>query len=412
VPDGATSPDEERVSERLRTFDLQRLTGQTDLLRSVARFNRQISGVTLMLEEQRRRAQLLRGVMGLDATRRDVLGTAIGAAAVTKGLQLGLERHRFIEHSTVSLGTLASAQLSTPAIQALTRPAFRLPGTALDDRMRLAAYTGLSEHFHRAIAGPRTLTSGLMSPIQGFSATIRRFLEGFAGSTWKLVQLRQEIDDDALVFVERHGWPLPLALPIRVVHHVVGMAARGRREVQRFMTDSFGPRTRAYRASRDRLLTSNHFASRRQPIEQGLNALNRGHYYAAICTLLPLVEGVLVDVVLAADPPEKGAAHRAFDEMRDIGDEVDAIVVRSVETLVVSAASGAALFSRFERRDYGSSGESRRLNRHAILHGSARRYGTHANALRLFLLLVALAEALDIYRDEQGDPPSAAPPMP
>ncbi len=47
---------------------------------------------------------------------------------------------------------------------------------------------------------------------------------------------------------------------------------------------------------------------------------------------------------------------------------------------------------------------SRRLNRLAIIHGSARRYGTHATALRLFLLLVALAETLDVYEEERRRP--------
>ncbi len=391
--------DVERISRQLRAVDLKLLTGQGDLLRSVAAFNRRTSPFTSMLSQNERRTRLLQGVMGLDATRRGLLSTAIGASAVTKGL--GLNREQFVHHSTLSLGALASAQLSTPAIQALTKPAFTLPEGVLNDRRKLAAYGSLGEQFHQAIARDPLMKQATITPMQGFGETIRKILGGVAGGAWRVVELRHEIDEDAIVFVERHGWPLPLALPLRTVHRVASMALHGKRDVQRFMCDNFGPRTTAYRASRDRLIESDHFRSRRRPIEQALRALNRGDYYPAICTLLPLVEGVLVDVILADDPPERGAAHKAFAEMQDIGDEVDAVIVQSVETLVVSATSGAALFSQFDRRDYGGTAESRRLNRHAILHGSARRYGTHANALKLFLLLVALAEALDIYEEEQ-----------
>ncbi len=36
-----------------------------------------------------------------------------------------------------------------------------------------------------------------------------------------------------------------------------------------------------------------------------------------------------------------------------------------------------------------------------MIHGCARRYGTHATALRLFLLLVVLAETLDVFEEER-----------
>lgn len=388
------------LPDHLRGLDLGALAGGLDLLRTVGDIREQIGVVPLSLGDLDQRLTSFHGIAGLDVSRRDLFATALGASDITEAIGLRLGRDQFVERSTLSLGMLASAQLSTPAIRALTAPAFLLPQDVLADRRRLAAYGGLAETFHEAL-GKLPRTALIQSPpMRGFVDTFRATLERLAGGAWRMVDLRHEIDEDAIVFVERHGWPLPLALPLGVVHRVVAMASRGKREVQRFMCDSFGPRTAAFRASKNRLLESEHFAARRQPVVQGLKALHRGEYYAAICTLLPLVEGVLVDAVLVDDPPVGAVAKKAFDEMRDIGDEVDAIVVRSVETLLVSATSGAALFSHFDRRAYGGPGETRRLNRHAILHGSARRYGTQANALRLFLLLVALAEVLDIYADD------------
>lgn len=255
--------DLERVSRQLRAVDLRLLTGRSDLLRSVAGFDRRTSPFASMLSQQERRTRLLQGVMGLDATRRGVLGTAIGASAVTKGLNL--DRQRFVHQSTLSLGALASAQLSTPAIQALTRPGFTLPEGVLGDRKKLAAYGGLGNQFHQAIAQGALMKADTVMPIHGFGEAIRKILSGVAAGAWRAVELRHEIDEDAIVFVERHGWPLPLALPRRIVHRVAGMALRGKRDVQRFMRESFGPRTRAYRVSRDRLLESDHFRSRRRP---------------------------------------------------------------------------------------------------------------------------------------------------
>ena len=388
------------VAEQLRSVDIGELTGSADLLRTVSAFQKQFRDVTPMLNAQVPRVQLLKGVMGLDAARRDALGTAIGASAISGAIRMQLPQKKFVDYTAVSLGTLASAQLSTPSIQAFVKPSVAFSAGALVDRRKLAAYRGLGEQFNRAIVGTHFARPGSFA-LESFGRKLRTILDNAAGGAWKLVRLRQDIDDNAIVFVERHGWPLPLALPLRVVHRVVGMASRGKREVQRFMCDNFGPRTPAYSASRERLLSSEHYQGRRPPIEQGLKALNRGHYYASICTLLPLVEGVLIDVVLADDPPERRVAQTAFEEMQEVAADVDAVVLRSVETLIISATSGAALFSHFDRRDYGQLGETRRLNRHAILHGSARRYGTHANALRLFLLLVALAEALDIYTEER-----------
>jgi hypothetical protein len=46
-----------------------------------------------------------------------------------------------------------------------------------------------------------------------------------------------------------------------------------------------------------------------------------------------------------------------------------------------------------------STAHPRSLNRHGILHGAARRYGTAKNATKLFLLVGLLAECLGMYRD-------------
>lgn len=387
-----------RTARALNGLDLDRLTGRTDVLRSVAGFRSQVSPFTQMLDQQEKMRRLFAGVSAMQVPRRDLLGTALIASDVTRSLGLG--RQPFVDRASRSISAIAGAQLSVSAKQTmLGKPLAILAIPPFGDAQAFGAFTRLNSDFHKAMsrAFPKPPALG----VSAFAESLRRLTEPFAGGAWRFVEQLREADELALLFVERHGWPLPLALPVRVIHRVASMARKGRREVTQFMVQSFGPRTTAYRMSRDRLLASPHLESRRQPIKQALQALNRGHYYASICTLLPLVEGVLVDVVLADDPPKTGAPQKAVEQLRLAGDEVDALTVGSIETLLVSATSGCALFDQFNRRDYGGPGESRRLNRHAILHGSARRYGTHANALKLFLLLVALAETLDFYESEK-----------
>lgn len=395
-----------QVARSLAKLDLSSMTGHSEVLRAANAFSRQVSPFTGLLQDAERARKLTAGLSVLDADRRDVLGTAIVASDVTK--HLGLDRKPFLDHVTRSISTVVAGQLSLTAKQAMLGIDYKPPAfqAALGLRSQEVA-TRLAETLHASLS-QQVGQLGLAGQV---AEMIKVRTELFAGGAWAFVERLEELDEQALLFVERHGWPLPLALPVKAVHRLARMAGRGKREVTAHMVRSFEPRSKAFRLSRDRLLDSEHFASRRQPVMQGLAALNRGHYYAAICVLLPLVEGVLVDAVLADDPPRNRAPHKALEEIKASEEEVDALTVGTIETLLISAASGSALFGGFDRRDYGVPGESRRLNRHAILHGAARRYGTHANALKLFLLLVALAETLGLYEEEKkraGEFPAAA----
>jgi hypothetical protein len=385
------------VARALEGVDLDKLIGRNELLRGIADFRSQVSPFTGMLDQQPKLRELFSAMSAIDSLRRDVLGTAFVASKIAANR--GLDRRQFLDRSTASISAIAAAQLSVGAKQAMLGRALELPSIrGIAEPREFTALSRLSEDFHKAllVRRPRALGASL------FADSLRRLTLPFASGAWSFLNELQSIDEDALLFVERHGWPLPLALPVTVVHRVARLARSGKRKVNQLMVATFQPRTKAFRTSRDRLLDSAHFTSRRQPIKQGLQALSRGHYYASICTMLPLVEGVLVDVALAENPPATGAPKQAIAHLRQAGDEPDAVMVGSIETLLISATSGAALFGNFDRRDYGGAGESRRLNRHAILHGSARRYGTHANALKLFLLLVALAETLAFYENEKA----------
>ena len=64
--------------------------------------------------------------------------------------------------------------------------------------------------------------------------------------------------------------------------------------------------------------------------------------------------------------------------------------------MILGAGSGRSLYKGFDPNDYGGPGEPRELNRHAIAHGAAHRYGNGTNAYRLLLILVLIAECLEL----------------
>jgi hypothetical protein len=224
------------------------------------------------------------------------------------------------------------------------------------------------------------------SPLQEFGLGLDRFVEE-----------QQKLDERTNDFVQAHGWPVPLNLPARAYRHLVGMADAGKREVNKLMTRSFRPGTRVFRSTRDVLLESPQLQSRRPLVKQSLSAYKRKDWYLVINGLLPLVEGVLVDYAYqTAPPPRKARTKKALLELREKEDASVGVAVDTLETMLHSAGANVALFEGFDSADYGGPKEPRSLNRHAILHGAARRYGSEQNALRLLLLVAVMAEAFDL----------------
>jgi hypothetical protein len=227
------------------------------------------------------------------------------------------------------------------------------------------------------------------SPLQGFGLGLDRFVEE-----------QQRLDERTNDFVQTHGWPVPLSLPIRAYRQLVGMADAGKREVNRLMTRSFRPGTRVFRSTKDVLLRSPQLESRRPLIKQSLSAYKRRDWYLVVNGLLPLVEGVLIDYAYQAAPaPQWRRTEKALKALRERENASLGVAVDTLETMLHSAGANIALFDGFDQADYGGPGEPRSLNRHAILHGAARRYGSEQNALRIILLVAVMAEAFDLNDD-------------
>lgn len=226
--------------------------------------------------------------------------------------------------------------------------------------------------------------------IEQHDAQILTSLQGLA----QLVEAHRELPDRSAAFASRHGWPLPLSfLDYGQFLDIIALADAPRREVTRQMKQAFRPGTQLQREATKVLVESPHFASRRPLVRQALAAMRREQWYLVINGLLPLVEGVLVDIAWPPGhrPAQTGVKPALQTATKSLERE---IVVSTLETLLVGVGASSAIFSGFDPNDYGTHGEPRDLNRHAILHGAARRYGTAENALKLFLLLVVIADSL------------------
>lgn len=245
----------------------------------------------------------------------------------------------------------------------------------------------------QAMQGPSPRIAELLRAAQQASAPWRTELGRFGKAMQQFVEEQRRLDERTDEFVARHGWPVPTSLLQTTYRRIVSMAGASKREVTALMVEGFRPGTRTYYSMREVLDESPHFASRRPLLRQVYAAQRRRQWYLVINALLPLVEGVLIDAMFprATRPKSiKPGVEELKKEQVRAGDGA----IRAIETMIVGAGTGSALFDSYEPLP---GVEPRTLNRHAVLHGSARRYGTEQNATKLFLLLVVLAESIELY---------------
>jgi hypothetical protein len=280
------------------------------------------------------------------------------------------------------------------AVQALAAHQ-NLVSLRLADVFKTTGVFTVAQNVQRTVAGLQGVRSGMIEQTLAPLRAYRTTFAGLAESVRSFAEQQREIDEQLDAFVLRHGWPIPLNLPMRAYAQIVRMADRPKREVTAAMVEWFRPESRVFRTSTSMLLARPVIEDRRPLIRQVLRAHRRGEHYLVVNGLLPLVEGVLVDGVFGLhSAPVSSRVRAAMDKLAE--DDPGDSLVRAIGNLVVSGAAGMGLFARSDPRQYGIRGEPRTLNRHAILHGYARRYGSRANALRMILLLTVLVEVIEL----------------
>jgi hypothetical protein len=185
-------------------------------------------------------------------------------------------------------------------------------------------------------------------------------------------------------FYRRHGWYVPLhpALLGYVLDHDVQHQPFDPRRA----TDLVGVGSEHWPWIRDGLLKSPAIESRRPVVEDALAAMEAGRWHGAICTILPVLEGIISDRSGVLEHMRVG---KRFEVMLDTAD---------AELISFSAASAldvldGELFKSWAFPGVAISEDA--LNRHLILHGRTVAFGTPVNATRILMIAVALVELLD-----------------
>src|SRR5580692_8962415 len=250
-----------------------------------------------------------------------------------------------------------------------------------------------------ALQQPARAVQALVAQLNtSFKANWQPQFERFGQAMQQLAEEGRQLDDQTDLFVRRHGWPVPISLPSSAYRAIVSRHTLGKRDVNALMVQNFRPGKRVYSIAREVIDESPNFKSRRPLLRQVYAAQRRREWYLVINGLLPLVEGVLIDAMFPpGEEPKWKRIEKGVNRLVDAQDETygDA-AFRALETIIIGAGTGSALFEHYAPP---AGHEPRTLNRHGVLHGSARRYGSEQNATKLFLLIVVLAECLSLHRD-------------
>lgn len=346
-------------------------------------------------EFMRRIAANIRTVQSLESG--SVFRSMESVRAALSGLEPMLSsRAKIIQLASIA-GPELTASLRAPFLQSLAaatsfeslRPSLQLPAFQMPKA-------------YKAIA---TMMRQLSSPLKGLDMS--RFGQ-VAQQLGEFAERGRDLDERTDAFLRRHGWPLPISLPRSMYREVVASVDDSRADVNRMMTELFAPGTEGFRFLADGILASSLFATRRPLLRQSFFAAGRKHWYVVINGLLPLVEGALYDAAYETPSarPTRVKPTAAFILLKSDEEQAWAtymVFTRTMEALVLSGGAGVCLYDGFDPTSYGAAGEPRNLNRHAIAHGLARRYGSRRNTLKLVLLIAVLADCLDpVYRRRVG----------
>jgi hypothetical protein len=230
--------------------------------------------------------QLLPSTAGLAASN-PILSTAFLDASKGNALARsfralgGAEAARMASFPTL-LGSSLSAQLARPSL-GLDVTQFGLnTGTG----GQLAAIGERIATMNAALLAPGEQFAKMATNVQSVFAGWAPHFEEFGEAMRKLAEQQDTLDEDTSLFVARHGWPVPISLPMNAYRQVVSKARASKREVNRSMVYWFRPGSAGYSAVRDVLARSPDFASRRPLLRQGLRgsasrALVSGHQRTA-----------------------------------------------------------------------------------------------------------------------------------
>jgi len=192
----------------------------------------------------------------------------------------------------------------------------------------------------------------------------------------------QQEREEVLNALILYSWFITPSLPVEEINElVIKQKAKGR-AISNYMVKLFNDDNFAFT---DKVTSRWSFKYRMRIIDEGIDAFRQGNNYAAICTLLPQVEGIALDYVNRNNgvfahvdkKSPKSVVSNAFNEGLDKTIETQALLKFIENIAYVKALPGIK--------------PKRSFHRHKILHGEGKNYGNKPNVVRCLLLLDALS---------------------
>jgi len=226
---------------------------------------------------------------------------------------------------------------------------------------------------------------------QAFRGVSRAAARDWA-TRWRALSERQRADAQGL---QADGWPLIPDWPVSTPSRLVALRRReGKRALDRAICDLYrANRHRALRGQVDAWKALPGFRERKSVIAEALALHREGRYKSSIPTLLPHIEGILVDVFA----PGSGLVKVPDLYRQNLAPERAQSLLTEGLIASLEAVYGFTPFATTKPR-------GQRLHRHAILHGRVVRYATEANSLRVFFMLDLIASDVRARASESTQP--------
>ncbi|EHN10913.1 hypothetical protein PAI11_22230 [Patulibacter medicamentivorans] len=155
--------------------------------------------------------------------------------------------------------------------------------------------------------------------------------------------------------------------------------------------DSVAPASAAWTWICEGLLASPSLARWKDQLAEALDCMEDERWHASVSTLLPIIEGVIAEKSGVLENMRVG---RRLEQLLDSDQE------GTPDDLIVGMVTYPALkvidAEIFAKRGFATTApDDPGLNRHTILHGVTGGFGTRENAVRVLMVIIALAETFD-----------------
>ena len=240
--------------------------------------------------------------------------------------------------------------------------------------------------------------------LRGFDETMRRVSANLAavmisveqtlsrGAFDNLIKLYQTRQDAVEAFKEA-GWPIAPSMPSQLIERVVVMHKQGKtRYISRAIIGHYTRNSHQCLIETVESWKSHPlFIPRMHILNDALQAHCRGQYTLSVPTLIPQIEGILNDYVLANDLVAKlGRIKEVYKAAIGDVDEYGLFEWVIASTLLYQLQTTTYVFTDFEA-ELKRSINTRQVTRHTVSHGVALKYDRLIHSLKTFLLLDALS---------------------